>query len=155
MKGPMAVKISLDGGSSFDEIYYFDKNDELPGQAIIDLGKSDSKTAVIRLEGYLERGAPESIISISDLSIDNLENDPDNIVTVYPSVTNGIINIKFNTDSEKVTLYIFNLKGNVLMSRNLSTEEYIQLDLSGFAAGVYYIRTDLQGRSVTKTIIKN
>jgi hypothetical protein len=57
----------------------------------------------------------------------------------YPNPTNGIIHILPNTDIKE--LYVADLSGKVLqVLSKLKKDERIQVDLSGYATGIYLIR---------------
>lgn len=85
---------------------------------------------------------PDSIVSTKDSSDTNATTDPKalNITwSYYPNPTNGIIHILPNTDIKE--LYVADLSGKVLqVIPKLKKDERIQVDLSGYATGIYLIR---------------
>jgi hypothetical protein len=91
---------------------------------------------------------PDSIVSTiqpadsTDTSAIQTKPDPKalNITwSYYPNPTNGIITILPNTDIKE--LYVSDLSGKVLqILPKLKKDERIQVDLSGYATGIYLIR---------------
>lgn len=91
---------------------------------------------------------PDSIVSTlqpadsTDTSAVQTKPDPKalNITwSYYPNPTNGIITILPNTDIKE--LYVSDLSGKVLqILPKLKKDERIQVDLSGYATGIYLIR---------------
>ncbi len=70
------------------------------------------------------------------LSIPNF-NQNSSALIVYPNPTNGILNIKKESDPKKVK--VFDLNGAVVYQGNFRNK----IDLSFLAKGVYFVRTDL------------
>jgi hypothetical protein len=84
-----------------------------------------------------------STITVADSTDTNaVKPDPKSLAitwSYYPNPTNGIIHILPNTDIRE--LYISDLSGKVLqMIPKLKKDERIQVDLSGYATGIYLIR---------------
>jgi len=83
-----------------------------------------------------------STIHAKDSSDTNTTTNPKtlNITwSYYPNPTNGIIHILPNTDIKE--LYVSDLSGKVLqVISKLKKDERIQVDLSGYATGIYLIR---------------
>lgn len=78
-----------------------------------------------------------------------------NQFSIYPNPTSGIISISFEEITE-MNIQVFDLTGKIVHSVNekpLSTS--IDLDISSFSKGIYFIKIDSGGNSVTKRIIKN
>jgi ELWxxDGT repeat protein len=58
-------------------------------------------------------------------------------ITIYPNPSNGLINIK--ADSERISkAKIYNIEGQELLTDELGLSQTIQV--SGFATGIYFIR---------------
>jgi len=89
---------------------------------------------------------PDSIVStvqaVDSTDSNTVKPDPKalNITwSYYPNPTNGIIHILPNTDIKE--LYVSDLSGKVLqILPKLKKDERIQVDLSGYATGIYLIR---------------
>jgi hypothetical protein len=70
---------------------------------------------------------------------------------VYPNPTLDILNIRANETISSIV--IFNLLGQEMMSKNIDDTE-IKLDLSGFQAGLYIIKTTIGGKIQISSVVK-
>lgn len=78
-------------------------------------------------------------------------------IKIYPTITNGIINIADqNMENIIQSILIFDLKGNLLKSVDLKKAQYfLALDISEFTSGVYLVKiTDKNGELITNKIVK-
>jgi uncharacterized protein YjdB len=73
-------------------------------------------------------------VNSKTVGVDN----PENILSVYPTITNGIIYIQ-SSCSEDIS--IIDITGKILMNKKLTAGKQT-LDLSGFSDGIYFIRTE-------------
>ena len=72
-------------------------------------------------------------------NINNPNNRPEVKWSYYPNPTNGIINVKADTDIEE--LFITDLTGKLLQSiKKLEKDRIYQVDLSQYVTGIYLIR---------------
>ena len=85
-----------------------------------------------------------SLLSLED---DNLN------VKIYPNPTNGNITIESKENINSIIL--FNTYGNQLYSvdNNLNTTNKINVDLSKFAKGVYFVKLNINNRIINERII--
>lgn len=88
-------------------------------------------------EDYSDWAGPESFTTdiasgVSTMSLDQ-------IATLYPNPTSGVLNIDISDNSAE-TIAIFDLSGRELELIELNQTQDIQLDLSNYAAGVYIIK---------------
>lgn len=75
---------------------------------------------------------------------------PENVISVYPVPTTGILHIKFNENAENNAVSIFNLLGEkVLSDRNKDF-----LDLTNFPCGTYILKIQVNHRIETRKILK-
>ncbi len=74
-------------------------------------------------------------------------------VEVYPNPTNGILNIKNNSDS-KITATIYNQLGQQLNSLELKSNNN-QINFNNFNKGIYFINLTDEKNTITKKIILN
>lgn len=74
---------------------------------------------------------------------------------IFPNPTTGIINIEFNlTSEEDVTVRVMNAVGEVIEvteQTNVSNDN-MQVDITGFASGVYFIETSIGAEKVVSRI---
>lgn len=88
------------------------------------------------------------------LGIDYIQSEE--MITIYPNPTNGLINIKINQFSGKLNLQVFDLNGRVVYSLN-NTDFNIEktIDLNSLQSGMYVVKIDGDNLNYTKKIILN
>lgn len=86
-------------------------------------------------------------------TVNTLNNDSftKNIVSIYPNPTSNILNIE--APSAIQSLSVVNLLGQEVISRNAS-ENMISLDVSNLQAGIYIIKTSVDGNISSTKFIK-
>ncbi len=80
-----------------------------------------------------------------------------NQIQVYPSPTSGIINIFIQQLNEAATIEIYNVQGVKIKSVSLngnSVETNVSLNISNYAAGIYFVKIKSGAQIITKQIIK-
>ncbi len=67
--------------------------------------------------------------------------DGNAILSIYPNPTNGIINIVFNSDiaRKNVNVQLMNSLGQEIMQTVNADKDFLSLDVSNYAEGIYYI----------------
>jgi PKD repeat protein len=82
----------------------------------------------------------------------------DQIMTIYPNPSNGIFNVVVNLPtSERTTLAVYDVMGSKvadIASETLQNGTYT-VDLTGKAAGVYFVKMNVQGKMFTQRIVLN
>lgn len=63
----------------------------------------------------------------------------DNFMEVYPNPIKNILNVKFNNENQKISYSITDLSGKTLLNSE-TTNQNLQLDLSGYPSGVYFLK---------------
>jgi hypothetical protein len=80
------------------------------------------------------------------------ESDLDNLM-VYPNPSNGDFTIRF---SKEINLNIYSTLGQFIQTIELTNENYYQLNVSGLANGIYFIRGESNGQNFNgKIIVRN
>jgi Pregnancy-associated plasma protein-A/GEVED domain/Secretion system C-terminal sorting domain len=74
-------------------------------------------------------------------------------MTAFPNPTTGIIDINYSNANSNVTLDVIDFTGKTVLSKTFS-EGNKQLDLSGFAKGIYFIRAREIGVAALKIIVQ-
>lgn len=82
----------------------------------------------------------------------NLESKELYLCDLYPNPTDAIVNLKFNTLSEKEIL-IRDTSGRTIMEY-LSQEDILVLDLQPLKTGIYFIEIVADGRQETRKLVK-
>ena len=75
-------------------------------------------------------------------------------ITIYPNPTTGMVNISSSQAIE--TIEVFDVTGKLVLShRNDSHQKHIELDLSAFSNGIYFIQTHNQNaeKTLNKVVI--
>ncbi|MDQ6473036.1 family 10 glycosylhydrolase [Flavobacterium sp. LHD-80] len=72
---------------------------------------------------------------------------------VYPNPTNGILNLKLDTNI-KSDVRLFNVSGQQMLNATFEGTEQ-QLDLNNFGQGIYLLQVTTDGKITTKKIILN
>jgi hypothetical protein len=74
---------------------------------------------------------------------------------MYPNPSYGYLNIAMeNFDGTPVDMLIYDLKGRQMMSRQL-TNAQTTLDVVDLEAGIYVVRLESQGETLTRKFVKN
>ncbi|HUX53173.1 MAG TPA: T9SS type A sorting domain-containing protein [Williamwhitmania sp.] len=76
---------------------------------------------------------------------------------VFPNPSNGQFNVKFSTPvSGTIQMDVFSVTGAKLLSQTADGSKGIyNVDLSGYQAGVYYLRMTMNGRTITLKLLRN
>ena len=119
-----------------------DFSDGLAGQNI--------KGIAIDSEGNAWVATTTGVSKISEVS-NNISDilDLDNFL--YPNPTSGKINIKIDGDMHNICLY--NNLGSLVLSNKIINKSVLELDISHFLDGVYYVVIDSDKTSIRKIIV--
>jgi len=79
------------------------------------------------------------------------ENNLQNSVVIFPNPANDLLNVKLSQEFESVE--ITNMLGQLLYS-NKVTDSFLQIDISSYTSGVYFIRLKGENGLATKKFIK-
>ncbi|MCK6650387.1 MAG: T9SS type A sorting domain-containing protein, partial [Bacteroidia bacterium] len=109
------------------------------------LNKMDFENGV----GYVV-GANGILIKYSlQTSIDNEEND-NTFVNIYPNPNNGVVKMSLKTD-ELAVVEVFNVVGEKM--KHVEFKNNTTLDLTENCSGIYFVKTTVKDKSLTKKII--
>jgi len=128
--------------STFEKIYIINISEECPvnTQVLIAID--------IASEGYIFW---RDTFSIRILEPVNIEEIKETITRIYPNPTDNILNIEIsNTSNQGLEIEILDITGKVIYQReyeNISAHLTEQIDLSGYAKGIYLIKVR-QAKSV-------
>jgi hypothetical protein len=86
------------------------------------------------------------------VNINNPDPRPEVTWSYYPNPTNGIINVKADTDIEE--LFLTDLTGKLLQSiKKLKKDRVYQFDLSQYVTGIYLIRYLHEDKWITGKVV--
>jgi hypothetical protein len=118
-----------------------------PNGRIDNAGKATIVEAVSN--GYLE-GSNAGLF-------ENLENQLDEVIRIYPNPANDQTNIQLNLKQESnITLRLLDGSGKELSSRNynqLNGLWDLNLDTKNFNSGLYFVELEIEGRKIAKRLI--
>lgn len=90
------------------------------------------------------------------LGVDNLEVEKG--MKVYPNPTTGIFNVKVDIPAnETIQVGVYDAAGSELQNvvSNTMNQGHYEVNLNGYAAGVYLVRMQIQDQIITKKVILN
>jgi hypothetical protein len=105
------------------------------GALNLDYCLSDSARTLLIADGWNFTGDSKNCLGVS---IE--EEQTKNELSIYPSPSNGIVNIELNEAIENQDVIILNALGRVIKSVSVIGEESFQMDLSDFPKGLYYVK---------------
>ena len=76
-----------------------------------------------------------------------------NVVSIYPNPTNGMVNINFGGNNSTVNYSISSIEGKMVETGKTSTNN-ITVDLSNESKGVYFIKIKTESTSTVYKLIK-
>lgn len=86
----------------------------------------------------------DGTLSVGDFSINDIQ--------IYPNPSNDVFNIKLNNISE-FNYLVTDITGKVILQERQITQNNYALDMSGFSTGMYFLRIESEGRSLTKKLV--
>lgn len=89
----------------------------------------------------------------SNNSIDFL-NKPVLYTKIFPNPSKGLINIEFEGDiNRNIRIEIFNASGQSIFLKETIKEKILQIDISQFSKGIYYLTGTFDGKIISEKII--
>ncbi len=118
-----------------------------------DMSPSKGRSYLDTIQGYM---IPRIMVSLQldgYMSIGMEENTLANDLSIYPNPANDILTVSYNKQAKIESIEIIDLTGRLVMSK-LVDENRISLDVSALKAGVYLLRTTVEGKMSTTKISK-
>ena len=115
-------------------------------------GLSDNTTYEVQVIAHCTNGVtsdPSATITLTTVGINDYEL---NNVVVYPNPTTGMIQIQ-NSESMIQDVEVYDAYGKLLNAVNVN-DHAVALDLSGYAAGTYFVKIVTENGVVTKRVVK-
>jgi hypothetical protein len=76
-------------------------------------------------------------------------------LNIYPNPSKGKFNLIMNNVSGKITICIYDILGNRILSQNLNGNELKSIDLSCQAKGIYFVQIDTGKEKFNKKVVIN
>jgi Secretion system C-terminal sorting domain len=76
-----------------------------------------------------------------------------NVDALYPNPTTGKFSVTFSKELKNAIVYLTDLQGKVILQFKASGSK-VDFDISGVAAGAYFVRIEDNGKVITKKVIK-
>lgn len=104
----------------------------------------DSRTSVdyINVTPLASCGVPVT-------TIDNVED-----ISIYPNPTTGNISLDLGRIPTEATIQIISIHGKVLTSKNVASEQYLNLSLKEYPSGLYLVTIQMETSTTTLKVIK-
>ena len=115
-------------------------------------GLSESTSYEVQVIAHCTNGVtsdPSATITLTTVGINDYEL---NSVVVYPNPTNGMVQIQ-NSESRIQDVEVYDAYGKVLNVVTVN-DNVTALDLSGYAAGTYFVKIVTENGVVTKRVVK-
>lgn len=118
---------------------------------------TNEASIIFRFKFFTDANTNEEGVVIDDLLINGvLSADSFNLlsnIAIYPNPSDSIFNIDWNT-GDALSIKVFDITGKQIFSkRNIQNNSY-QLDLSGYAQGIYLLNLNMNGKTATQKIVK-
>jgi hypothetical protein len=130
-------------GNTIDTVFYYDT---APWPTSPDGGGSYLQL----IDTALDNNLASSWVASNSLNL--IENESDSQIAIYPNPTSDIITITSKMEISKIE--IFDLEGRFIQT--FTTKYGVnEVDFSRFSNGIYMLRIEINGISITRKVIKN
>ncbi len=92
-------------------------------------------------------------IIIGLVGLDEMEQNP---ISIFPNPTTGLLQIDFGQNVQNVRIRLLSIEGKLLksISQRYTSGNYTQqMDLSGYAKGIYYVQIVTEGNVITRKVV--
>ena len=103
--------------------------------------------------GTLSVGNTTPFPAVCSLSV--AENTIQNDIKIYPIPTSAFLNISGIRNLNNGSFKIFDASGKLIIKKNTITSTESQIDLSDLKTGIYFLQINVDGKILSKKIIKN
>ncbi|WP_313578710.1 zinc-dependent metalloprotease [Chishuiella sp.] len=145
------ILLSTNGGESFDTTLAESVPNNGSYSFIVPETIDNTEQARIMIKAidniFLAINSSNFTITSSD------QNETGYYIDIYPNPSNGIINISYSEDFIQGEISIVNILGQVVYSKQLTTDKFQTINLSNLTNGVYIVTVIFDGEITTKKII--
>ena len=140
----IGVLASLDNGASWEVL-----GENMPSVVVTDLHIHEIDELLYA--ATYGRSAYKLDISSNPLSTETSIIAED--ISVYPNPATDHVNILLSNSTDNFSITMYDTMGRIVFDKVTSEENRIKLNISGFTAGVYYVKIFATERSVVKKLI--
>lgn len=112
---------------------------------------NDSWEKEYKKEQPIDKFVPNPYDQKPEKKADKLKNK--DVMKVYPNPCSSILKIDIKQDVKD--LCIVDISGKILMKLKPNKDEVLEVDISVYSAGIYFVKTYYKGRWFTEKVIKN
>jgi hypothetical protein len=78
-----------------------------------------------------------------------------NSITLYPNPTSGKVILSFDgAEGKDVVINVLNILGNTMKAEKIQTSrDQVEINMEGLPRGTYFVRMQVSGQTVIKTVI--
>ena len=102
---------------------------------------------------YPQRPAGQNTTLATTDSSAGTELEFQEVDALYPNPTTGKFSVTFSKALDNAVIHILDANGKII-TRIKANGNKVDFDLSARAAGVYYVRIEENGKSITKKVVK-
>lgn len=94
------------------------------------------------------------IVKLGSVSTAQIEKESDFGLFVFPNPSSGVFTIASNAGTDKATLRVLNVMGELVIEEKKISGNSLTLDLSKLTSGIYFVEINNSGATSRKSIIK-
>ncbi len=89
----------------------------------------------------------------TNIILDSEIQEQNSHVLVYPNPTDGLVIVDIDLGIHEIALWVIDIKGNVVLKKEYFANEKVVFDMSGKVPGIYFVKMDIDGERIVKTIV--
>ncbi len=105
-------------------------------------------------KNLVQAEAVSAASGVTTTSVNELNNNGNNLFTVYPTIIQDFVNIDINKFEDNSEIKIIDILGNIIYKAPL-TSSILQLQITNISNGIYFVQVGNKFNSQTKKIIVN
>ncbi len=150
------VQDSLVCSPSYFAYQWFFNGSLIPGATEQDYDFTMNGNYYVQVFNSFGCSTSSAVFTVSNVGIE--ENSASSLMNLYPNPTTGNVTLEFNLkNSAPLKISLMNISGQVIYSETLNANGAFrkQIDLSGYANGIYYLQAITNDEVINRKVIKN
>lgn len=99
-------------------------------------------------------GTIEKDVAVTvDLGVNNLSTK--SLISVFPNPTNGVFQVKFDDNSNKAKIEIYDMKGSMLMTKEVVGKSLFEMNIGQLNSGLYFLKVTTEESTFFTKVLKN